>query len=70
MPQLDLDYDEEIYAELPAIVGGRTIALARGFEIIEPRRLDLDRSLGTRLQAVRPGLVTNVSARVRRKQQG
>jgi hypothetical protein len=35
-PQLELDYDEEIYAELPAIVGGMTIALARSFEIIDP----------------------------------
>ena len=35
-PQLDLAYSKEVEDELPGIVGGLSIALARTFKIIEP----------------------------------
>jgi uncharacterized protein DUF1931 len=35
-PQLDLAYSKEVEAELPEIVGGISVALARTFKIIEP----------------------------------
>jgi hypothetical protein len=35
-PQLDLAYSEETEAELPGIVGGLSVALARTFKILDP----------------------------------
>ncbi len=35
-PPLDLDYSEETTAQLPAIAGGLSVALARAFKIIDP----------------------------------
>lgn len=35
-PQLELDYDEATYAQLPQIIGGMSIALARSFKILDP----------------------------------
>lgn len=36
LPPLDLDYSEDTEAELPGIVGGLSVALARSFKIIDP----------------------------------
>ena len=36
LPPLDLDYSEETEAQLPGIVGGLSVALARSFKIIDP----------------------------------
>jgi hypothetical protein len=35
-PQLDLAYGEETVAELPRVVGGLSVALARSFKIVDP----------------------------------
>ena len=35
-PPLDLDYSKESVAQLPAIAGGLSVALARTFKIIDP----------------------------------
>jgi hypothetical protein len=36
-PQIDLPYSEETEARLPAIAGGLSLALARTFQILDPR---------------------------------
>ncbi len=36
LPQLELDYDEEVRSRLPELVGGITVALARTFKLIDP----------------------------------
>ena len=36
LPPLDLDYSEETVAQLPAIAGGLSVALALAFKIIDP----------------------------------
>lgn len=36
LPHLDLEYDEEVRAMLPQIVGGLTVALAKTFRTIDP----------------------------------
>lgn len=35
-PQFDLSYDDEVYAQLPYIIGGMTVVLARSFKVIDP----------------------------------
>jgi hypothetical protein len=35
-PPLDFDYSKETVAQLPAIAGGLSVALARTFKIIDP----------------------------------
>jgi hypothetical protein len=35
-PPMDLDYNDETKAELPEIVGGMSVALARSFKLIVP----------------------------------
>jgi hypothetical protein len=36
-PQMDLPYNDETEARLPAIVGGLSLALARTLKIIDPQ---------------------------------
>ncbi len=36
LPQVELDYDEEVEAHLPELVGAITVALARTFKALEP----------------------------------
>jgi hypothetical protein len=36
LPPLDLDYSEETEAQLPGIVGGLSVALARSFKVTDP----------------------------------
>ncbi len=36
LPVLDLAYGEDTPAELPAVVGGLSVALARSFKIVDP----------------------------------
>ena len=37
LPPLDLAYSYEMEAELPRLVGGLTVALARAFKILDPK---------------------------------
>jgi hypothetical protein len=36
-PEIDLAYSDEVEAQLPAIAGGLTVAVARAFKIIDPQ---------------------------------
>ena len=36
LPQVELDYDEEVRDKLPELVGGITVALARTFKVLDP----------------------------------
>ncbi len=52
LPQVELDYDEEVRDKLPELVGGITIALARTFKVLDPALKNPQTEHWERAQAV------------------
>ncbi len=52
LPQVELDYDEEVRDKLPELVGGITVALARTFKVLDPALKNPQTEHWERAQAV------------------
>ena len=53
-PPLDLSYSQDTEARLPAVLGGRTVALARSFKVLDPVEEFRHERVGTSVSDLRP----------------
>lgn len=60
-PPLDLSYSQDTEARLPAVLGGRTVALARSFKVLDPVEESATSPWERAFRTSTPGLRTELS---------